>query len=80
MALDHDSGTMTGRCAAGAFAGRALDDLDVAALQKLYAELSPDAESLALFEAYLDRRSPVGVKTSRVMRQRGRAARRMRAP
>ena len=58
MQLDHDSATMTGRVRGGQFEGRSLDDLDEAALKLLYAEISQDAESLTLLEAYLDRRIP----------------------
>jgi DnaJ-domain-containing protein 1 len=58
MRLDHDSATMTGTVLEGAYRGIPLDDLDEAALRKLYTELEGDKESLALFEAYLDRRVP----------------------
>lgn len=58
MELDHDSGDMTGQVVSGSFAGRSLDSLDVRDLQKLSREISVDQESLALLEAYLDRRMP----------------------
>src|SRR5579871_5396284 len=58
MTLDHDSGAMSGTVLAGSFAGRGLDDLDEAALRRLGGELDGDAESVSLFEAYLDRREP----------------------
>jgi hypothetical protein len=58
MVLDHDTGAMTGTIQSGTFAGRALDDLEETSLRRLYAELADDAESLRLFEAYLDRRQP----------------------
>jgi hypothetical protein len=58
MTLDHDSSTMTGVVTRGAYAGRSLADLDEAALGQLHRELAADSESLALLEAYLDRRIP----------------------
>ncbi|WP_421723546.1 DnaJ domain-containing protein [Bauldia sp.] len=58
MELDHDTGDMAGRVMGGDFEGRWLDDLDVPELQTLSREISRDAESLALLEAYLDRRIP----------------------
>lgn len=58
MNLDHDSGTLTGEIVAGTFAGRMLDDLDQVGLLALRDEVLADGESLALVEAYLDRRIP----------------------
>ena len=58
MTLDHDSGAMRGKVLAGQMAGRELDDLDDQGLLELAAEVGGDAESVALFEAYLDRRMP----------------------
>jgi len=58
MQLDHDSGSLTGRVLGGAYEGRSLDDLDEAALQKLYGEVATDQESLSLLESYLHRRFP----------------------
>ena len=58
MTLDHDSGAMRGQVRAGRMAGRELDELDDQALLELAAEVIGDPESVALFEAYLDRRMP----------------------
>lgn len=57
MELDHDTGEMNGTVLAGAFAGRALNDLDQNALRQLCAECRhSDPDGLKLLEAYLDRR------------------------
>ncbi len=58
MRLDHDSGDMSGRVVAGTHAGRGLDELGEAELIDLHGEVARDSESLALLEAYLDRRIP----------------------
>ena len=58
MRLDHDSGAMSGRVLAGAQSGRALGDLDEAALLRLLEEVAADGDSAALLEGYLDRRMP----------------------
>ena len=58
MKLDHDSGEMRGTVVAGSQAGKALDDLDPAALMRLREEIAREPQSLALLEAYLDRRVP----------------------
>jgi hypothetical protein len=58
MTLDHDTGGLAGRVVAGKNAGRGLDDLDEAALEEMAREVAGDAQSLALLEAYLDRRFP----------------------
>jgi DnaJ-domain-containing protein 1 len=56
MALDHDSGRMSGRVLAGEFEGRALDDLDLVQLAALYeTALAVRDQSADLLEAYLDR-------------------------
>lgn len=59
MELDHDSGGVTGRVTAGAFAGRDLDALGLPELAALMREcLAGDPDGARLLEAYLDRRSP----------------------
>jgi hypothetical protein len=54
--LDRDSGTLKGRVVAGTFAGRELEMLSEAELRALHAEAAADPDSMALVEAYLDRR------------------------
>ena len=56
MTLDHDSGGLTGRILAGPYAGRSLDEFDLAQLAGMMTGF--DAESVALLESYLDRRFP----------------------
>jgi hypothetical protein len=56
MALDHDSGELTGRIVAGAHAGRSLDEFDLPQLAAMMTGF--DAESVSLLESYLDRRFP----------------------
>lgn len=59
MELDHDSGGVTGKVRAGAFAGRDLDELSLAELGALMREcLAGDPDGARLLEAYLDRRAP----------------------
>ncbi len=58
MHLDHASGHVDGDILAGAFAGRLLSDLSLAELNQLRGDVSGDPQSLALIEAYLDRRDP----------------------
>ncbi len=58
MKLDHDTGTLSGEVTSGTYAGRSLDTLDRNELLSLLEEVSSDGESLALIEAYLDRRIP----------------------
>jgi hypothetical protein len=58
MHLDHDSGAIGGRVAAGRYSGRDLDDLAPDALRELLREIASDGDSVALFEVYLDRRIP----------------------
>lgn len=56
LELDQASGEMRGQILAGPHAGRALDEVSVEDLLALRALC--DAQSLALLEAYLDRRAP----------------------
>jgi hypothetical protein len=57
MRLDHDSGAMTGRVLAGAYAGRAVETLSRPELLSLRQELKrDDPDGVNLLEAYLDRR------------------------
>jgi hypothetical protein len=56
MALDHDSGTLSGRIVAGPHAGHSLDEFDLPQLAAMMTGF--DAESVALLESYLDRRFP----------------------
>jgi hypothetical protein len=56
MALDHDSGELTGRIVDGPYAGHSLDEFDLAQLAAMLPGF--DAESVALLESYLDRRFP----------------------
>jgi hypothetical protein len=58
METQSISGKASGKVLRGRFAGRQLNDLDRAALFSLAAEMRGDARSLALLEAYLDRRFP----------------------
>jgi hypothetical protein len=57
MVLDHDSGSMEGKCLKGRFAGRALSALSCNELFELLRELQgADAQGVLLLEAYLDRK------------------------
>jgi len=59
MALDHDTGRMSGRVKQGAFAARDLASLDLPQLLDLLVELGRhDAEGVPLLEAWLDRALP----------------------
>lgn len=58
MILDHDTGDMDGRVLVGEREGDLLSQIKDADLMALYADIGSDPESLALFEAYLDRRIP----------------------
>ncbi|GAB5469838.1 MAG: DnaJ domain-containing protein [Rhodospirillales bacterium] len=56
MRMDHQSGHVDGEVLQGAFEGRLLSELSLAELQALRGDVSGDPQSLALIEAYLDRR------------------------
>jgi hypothetical protein len=58
MELDHDTGALEGLVLAGRREGRMLGAMSRAELSALYRELSSDAESRQLLEAYLDSRFP----------------------
>ncbi len=58
MELDHDTGEMDGIVLAGNYEGKVLSDLGEEDLLNLLVELRTDEESIALLEAYLDRRIP----------------------
>lgn len=54
MELDHDTGAVTGRVLNGSFAGMDLMDLGESETRILLAEVEGDADSLSLFESWLD--------------------------
>ena len=56
MTLDHDSGELSGQIVAGPHAGHDLGEFDLPQLTAMISGF--DAESVALFESYLDRRFP----------------------
>jgi hypothetical protein len=56
MALDHDSGELSGRIVAGPNAGHSLGEFDLPQLTAMMSGF--DAESVSLLESYLDRRFP----------------------
>lgn len=58
MELDHSSGAMNGMVLAGQHEGKELDQLSEDDLAGLRKEITNDGESLALLDAYLDRRLP----------------------
>ncbi|MEZ5667253.1 MAG: hypothetical protein R3F55_07440 [Alphaproteobacteria bacterium] len=55
MTLDHASGALDGTVIAGRFQGTALSDLSPADLRQLLDEVTGDAQSKQVLEAYLDR-------------------------
>ncbi|MCJ8309849.1 MAG: DnaJ domain-containing protein [Hyphomicrobiales bacterium] len=56
MQLDHETGAMNGLVLVGAYEGKELDLLEREELFELRSEIADDGESLALLDAYLDRR------------------------
>jgi hypothetical protein len=56
MELDHETGAMNGLVLVGAHEGKELDLMEREELFELRSEISDDGESLALLDAYLDRR------------------------
>ena len=58
MELDHETGDMNGLVLVGRYEGRVLDEMDVSDLLSLREDVAADEESLALLDAYLDRRAP----------------------
>lgn len=58
MTLDHVTGEAEGEVLQGRFAGRRMLDLTLTELLALRAELAGEPQSLALLEAWLDRRHP----------------------
>lgn len=62
MTLDHDTGAMDGSVISGQFQGRVLSAMPLQELLSLRSEVSGDADSLALLEAFLDR-AHVGWRT-----------------
>ena len=58
MTLDHVTGEASGEVLSGNFAGRRLESLSLPEVLALRGEVAGDAQSLALLEAWLDRRFP----------------------
>ena len=56
MELDHETGAMNGLVLVGAYEGKELDLMERDELFELRSEIADDGESLALLDAYLDRR------------------------
>ena len=56
MQLDHETGARNGLLLVGAYEGKELDLLEREELFELRSEIADDGESLALLDAYLDRR------------------------
>lgn len=58
MTLDHDTGDMDGRVLAGRFEGAELSHMAESELFALHIDVESDPQSVALLEAYFDRRMP----------------------
>ncbi|MEL6744069.1 MAG: DnaJ domain-containing protein [Pseudomonadota bacterium] len=58
MELDHNTGDMDGMILVGQFEGQPLSMMDQPDLMTLRTEVSEDPDSIALLDAYLDRRFP----------------------
>lgn len=58
MELDHDTGRVDGEVRKGQFAGRALSTFSLEELFELRAEVSDDAQSASLIDAFLDHAFP----------------------
>jgi hypothetical protein len=69
MTLDHNSGVLKGQIVEGPYAGRPLDEFDLAQLLAMVPSF--DAESVALLESYLDRRFPAWRQNAQGDRARG---------
>ncbi len=55
MELAHESGQLDGRVLKGEFVNRSLSSLSLEELARLYQECAPDADSVQVLEAWLDR-------------------------
>jgi hypothetical protein len=58
LQVGNGRGQMDGAVLAGTYEGRTLSSLETSALIELYRLMASDAESRALMETYLDRRTP----------------------
>ena len=58
MTLDHDSGAMSGTILGGPLDGRPLGSLSESELAWVWRAVADDADSLRVFEAWLDREGP----------------------
>ena len=58
MALDHDTGTISGEVTEGRFSGRSLAELSLEDLLELRRDCGDDPQSVSVLEAYLDKLHP----------------------